>query len=118
LDIVETLQTEHAGLTAKLAELDERVQTERPVLVGQIGKLNKAIRALTKPTNATGERKPMSEAGKAAIKAGLERVRAAKLAATNGATPAPQPTAAGNVPETSASGKKPATVDKGLARAN
>jgi peptidoglycan hydrolase CwlO-like protein len=83
LNVIETLQSEHADLTQRLTELDDRHRNERPTLVAQISQLNKAIAALTKPATVPGERKPMSEAGKAAIKAGLEKARAAKAAAAN-----------------------------------
>jgi hypothetical protein len=81
---IESLTAEHATLTQKLEQIDQQYRVERPVVVSQISQLAKALSALTGKTVAgpggqTG-RKPMSEEGKAAIKAGLERARAAKQA--------------------------------------
>ena len=79
---VHNLTTEHTSLTEKLAQIDQQYRVERPVVVGQLNQLARALSALTgKPVSgAAGNvgRKPMSEEGKAAIKAGLERARASK----------------------------------------
>jgi len=80
---IESLTAEHTTITQKLEQIDQQYRVERPV-VSQISQLAKALSALTGKTVAgpggqTG-RKPMSEEGKAAIKAGLERARAAKQA--------------------------------------
>ncbi len=88
MEIIATLEAQRSELTARLTELDEKVNTERPGLVTQIAQLNKAIKALSKPVKTPGERKPMSEAGRAAIKAGLQKFRDAKLAASAGTTEA------------------------------
>jgi hypothetical protein len=79
---IESLTAEHTTLTQKLEQIDQQYRVERPVVVSQISQLAKALSALTGkavagPGGHTG-RKPMSEEGKAAIKAGLERARAAK----------------------------------------
>jgi hypothetical protein len=71
-------------LTQKLEQIDQQYRVERPVVVSQITQLARALSALTGkpvagPSGNVG-RKPMSEEGKAAIKAGLERARAAKQA--------------------------------------
>jgi hypothetical protein len=81
---IESLTAEHTTLIQKLEQIDQQYRVERPVVVSQISQLAKALSALTGKTVAgpggqTG-RKPMSEEGKAAIKAGLERARAAKQA--------------------------------------
>jgi peptidoglycan hydrolase CwlO-like protein len=109
VNIVETLQAELTELTGRLTELDEKVNTERPGLVAQIAQLNKAIKALSKPAKTPGERKPMSEEAKAAIKAGLERARAAKLAASG--QPQAKPIS-GTQPSAIDSAKKPAERSK------
>jgi hypothetical protein len=79
---IENLTAEHTALTQKLEQIDQQYRVERPVVVGQLTQLARALSALTgKPVaGASGNvgRKPMSEEGKAAIKAGLERARAAK----------------------------------------
>src|SRR6266436_94909 len=92
---IESLTAEHTTLTQKLEQIDQQYRVERPVVVSQISQLAKALSALTGKTVAgpggqTG-RKPMSEEGKAAIKAGLERARAAKQAgmASQGSSLAP-----------------------------
>jgi hypothetical protein len=81
---IESLTAEHATLTQKLEQIDQQYRVERPVVVSQISQLAKALSALTgKPVaGPIGQigRKPMSAEGKAAIKAGLERARAAKQA--------------------------------------
>ncbi len=91
---VHNLTTEHTALTEKLAEIDQQYRVERPVIVGQLNQLARALSALTgKPVaGASGNvgRKPMSEEGKAAIKAGLERARASKqsgMAVAGGSAP-------------------------------
>jgi hypothetical protein len=81
---IENLTTEHATLTQKLEQIDQQYRVERPIVVNQIGQLARALSALTGKTvagpNGQSGRKPMSPEGKAAIKAGLERARAAKQA--------------------------------------
>jgi hypothetical protein len=79
---IHNLTAEHTALTEKLAEIDQQYRVERPVIIGQLTQLARALSALTGkpvpgPSGNVG-RKPMSEEGKAAIKAGLERARAAK----------------------------------------
>jgi hypothetical protein len=79
---IENLTAEHAALTQKLEQIDQQYRVERPVVVSQITQLARALSALTGkpiagPSGNVG-RKPMSAEGNAAIKAGLERVRAAK----------------------------------------
>ena len=84
------LTAEYSALTEKLKQIDQQYRVGRPNLVSQIGLLAKALSALTgKPVvGASGQvgRKPMSEAGKAAIRTGLEKARAAKAAAQEAAT--------------------------------
>ena len=87
MNVIETLQGELTELQEKLASIDQKYKEERPGIISQIAQLNKAINALSKP--AGGARKPMSEAGKAAIKAGLEKARAAKAAGAAPAVAAP-----------------------------
>jgi hypothetical protein len=79
---IESLTAEHTALTEKLEQIDQQYRVERPVVVGQLTQLSRALSALTGkpvpgPSGNVG-RKPMSEEGKAAIKAGLERARASK----------------------------------------
>jgi hypothetical protein len=117
MNVVETLQAEHTELTSKLTEMDELIRTQRPGLVAQIAQLSRAIVALTKPVPTPGTRRPMSDAGKAAIRAGLEKARAAKLAGTAGsktdnAMQQSQPAAA----EPQQGAKKPVAADKGATR--
>ena len=124
---IENLTTEHTALTQKLAQIDQDYRVERPVIVGQLNQLAKALSALTgKPVaGASGQtgRKPMSEEGKAAIKAGLEKARVAKAAGVaQGPVAVPaKSTVETDIPApTSAemtSKKSPAT-DKGATRGN
>lgn len=87
MNVLETLQAELAELQEKLATL-ERYKAEKSSLTGQISRVKGAIDQLTKPV---GVRKPMSPEGKAAIRAGLEKARAAKAAnAAPTAEPAPK----------------------------
>jgi peptidoglycan hydrolase CwlO-like protein len=128
MNVLETLQSEHADLTQRLNELDERHRTERPVLVAQLGQLTKAIAALTKPAKVPGERKQMSEEGKAAIRAGLEKARAAKAATASTAGPATVQSSGGeaptekastsNTPGTPIATRKLTVAEKGPTRAN
>lgn len=129
MNVLETLQSEHADLTHRLNELDERHRTERPVLVAQLGQLTKAIAALTKPAKVPGERKQMSEKGKAAIRAGLEKARAAKAAApapaagaasvqSSGAEAPTEKPAISSTPETPIATRKLTVAEKGPSRAN
>jgi hypothetical protein len=79
---IESLTAEYTELTGKLEQIDQQYRVERPVIVGQLSQLARALSALTGkpvagPSGSVG-RKPMSEEGKAAIKAGLERARASK----------------------------------------
>jgi hypothetical protein len=79
---IENLTAEYTALTEKLEQIDQQYRVQRPVVVGQLNQLARALSALTGkpvagPSGNVG-RKPMSEEGKAAIKAGLERARAAK----------------------------------------
>jgi hypothetical protein len=79
---IESLTAEHKALSEKLEQIDQQYRVERPVVVGQLTQLARALSALTGkpvagPSGNVG-RKPMSEEGKAAIKAGLERARASK----------------------------------------
>jgi hypothetical protein len=91
---IENLTVEHTELTEKLEQIDQQYRVERPVVVGQLHQLARALSALTGkpvpgPSGNVG-RKPMSEEGKAAIKAGLERARASKqsgLAVAGGSAP-------------------------------
>ena len=83
---IENLTAEHTALTQKLEQIDQQYRVERPVVVTQITQLARALSALTGkpvagPSGNVG-RKPMSAEGKAAIKAGLERARAAKQSGT------------------------------------
>jgi hypothetical protein len=79
---IESLTAEHTTLTEKLEQIDQQYRVERPVIVGQLHQLARALSALTgKPVagpSGNAGRKPMSEEGNAAIKAGLERARASK----------------------------------------
>jgi hypothetical protein len=81
---IESLTAEHTALTEKLEQIDQQYRVERPVIVSQISLLARALSALTAKTVAgpggQASRRPMSAEGKAAIKAGLERARAAKQA--------------------------------------
>ena len=110
---IESLTNEHTALTQKLAQIDASYKTERPQVVASLNQLAKALSALTgKPVaGASGQvgRKPMSEEGKAAIRAGLEKARAAK------AVPAPTPPSTGGQPAaqpTAPNEKKPASAEK------
>jgi hypothetical protein len=91
---IESLTAEHTTLTQKLEQIDQQYRVERPVVVSQITQLARALSALTGkpvagPSGNVG-RRPMSEEGKAAIKAGLERARAAKQSGSTGSdSPAP-----------------------------
>ena len=84
---IENLTAEHTSLTHKLEQIDQQYRVDRPGVVSQINQLAKALSALTgKPVagvSGKAERKPMSPAGRAAIKAGLERWRATKAAAVS-----------------------------------
>ena len=81
---IENLTAEHTALTEQLALIDQQYRVERPGVVSKINQLAKALSALTgKPVagvSGKAERKPMSEAGRAAIKAGLDRWRSTKAA--------------------------------------
>ena len=84
---IAALKSDLEGLNTEIAEQKKRHKAERDVLRVQRAPLARAIRALS------GGSKPMSEEAKAAIRAGLEKARAAKQAATATAsansTPAP-----------------------------
>jgi len=72
---IESISIKHKAVQEKLETMNARHKAERADLAAESTRLGKAMAALT----GTG-RKPMSEEGKAAIKAGLERSRAAKAA--------------------------------------
>lgn len=76
------LKTELAKLSAQLSGAD---------LKSQIAAVDRAIKAVENPGRAT---KPMSEAGKAAIKAGLARYHENRKAAQAPAAPPTAPVAA------------------------
>ena len=81
---IESLTAEYTALSQKLEQIDQQYKVERPALVKELSQLARALSALTgKPVAGAGQsaRKPMSEEGKAAIRAGLERARLAKKAA-------------------------------------
>jgi hypothetical protein len=124
MNVLETLNAEHTELTQRLNELDERHRTERPGLVSQVSQLSKAIAALTKPAKGSGPRKSMSEEGKAAIRAGLERARAAKLAssaeagASSSTTPSVVEQPVANPGPSQSQAKKPSSGDKAPNRVN
>jgi uncharacterized protein YoxC len=87
---IETLTAEHTALTQKLEQIDLQYKVERPALVKELNQLARALSALTgKPVPGANQtaRKQMSEEGKAAIRAGLERARLAKKAAAGAQTP-------------------------------
>jgi uncharacterized protein YoxC len=87
---IETLTAEHTTLTQKLEQIDLQYKVERPALVKELNQLARALSALTgKPVPGANQtaRKQMSEEGKAAIRAGLERARLAKKAAAGAQTP-------------------------------
>jgi hypothetical protein len=115
---IESLTAEHTTLTQKLEQIDQQYRVERPVVVSQISQLAKALSALTGKTVAgpggqTG-RKPMSEEGKAAIKAGLERARAAKqagMASQDSLAPVQKPAEAPAQPKPVASAVTPPKKD-------
>jgi hypothetical protein len=89
---IETLTAEHATLTQKLEQIDLQYKVERPALVKELNQLARALSALTgKPVAGANQtaRKQMSEEGKAAIRAGLERARLAKQAAGGGQVATP-----------------------------
>jgi hypothetical protein len=100
---IETLTAEHKALSEKLEQIDQQYRVERPVIVSQLNQLARALSALTGkpvpgPSGNVG-RKPMSEEGKAAIKAGLERARASKQSgAAVAGGPAPIQKAAESLP--------------------
>jgi hypothetical protein len=95
---IENLTAEHTALTQKLEQIDQQYRVERPVIVSQISQLARALSALTGkaiagPSDQT-DHKPMSEECKTAIKAGLEKARAAKQAGSanvSGSTQAQKP---------------------------
>jgi hypothetical protein len=92
---IDNLTAEYTALTQKLEQIDQQYRVERPGVVSQITQLARALSALTGkpvagPSGNVG-RKPMSAEGKAAIKAGLERARAAKQAGSVVAADAAQP---------------------------
>lgn len=81
---IESLTAEHTALTQKLEQIDQQYKVDRPAVVKELNQLARALSALTgKPVAGAGNtvRKPMSEEGKAAIRAGLEKARLAKKAA-------------------------------------
>ena len=87
---IAALKSDLEGLNAQIAELKQRHKSELEALRIQCAPLARAIAALS------GVRKPMSDEAKAAIRAGLEKARAAKLASTSatGASSPAQVTAA------------------------
>lgn len=88
---IAALKTDLQGLNTQIIEIKLRHKTELEGLLQQRTPLARAIHALS------GESRTMSAESRAAIKAGLARSRAAKLAGTNGApaVPAPAPTSPG-----------------------
>ena len=91
---IESLTAEHTVLIEQLAVIDQQYRVARPGVVSQINQLAEALSALTgKPVagvSGKAERKPMSQAGRAAIKAGLAKWRATKAAAASqGGTESP-----------------------------
>jgi hypothetical protein len=112
---IAALKSDLEGLNAQISEQKQRHKTERDALRIQRAPLARAIRALA------GGSKPMSEEAKAAIRAGLEKARAAKLAATAGSTPAQPastPATAKTAAGPAATGKKDTANDRGTVRAN
>ena len=102
---IETLTAEHATLTQKLEQIDLQYKVERPALVKELNQLARALSALTgKPVPGANQsaRKPMSEEGKAAIRAGLERARLAKKGGASN-----QPTLTAQVATSAVSAPKP-----------
>ena len=93
------LKTELAKLTAKSAGAD---------LKAQIASYDRAIYALEHPT-VSGTGKPMSEAGKAAIKAGLQRYHENRKKAAQ-APVVPPPAASGERSVAKPTKKSQATV--------
>ncbi len=117
MNVIEALQAELNETNAKLQALDQ-LKNDRATLVAQSARLTKAIAIVS------GEpivRKPMSPEAKERIRAGLEKARAAKLAAgTTGTKPETAALAValpGQVAGAQASpAKKPVGTDKGSNR--
>jgi peptidoglycan hydrolase CwlO-like protein len=117
---IAALKSDLEGLNTEIAEQKKRHKAERDALRVQRAPLARAIRALS------GGSKPMSEEAKAAIRAGLEKARAAKFAAT-AATTGNAPSQAANTSVTAkaattnvppATVKKDTANDRGPVRAN
>jgi hypothetical protein len=112
VEIIESLNAELGQINDKLAALDQ-IKNDRATLTAQKSRLTKAIAMLS------GEpvvRKPMSPEAKERIRVGLEKARAAKLAATSAIA---QPAAAQPLPvsqQPAAVEKKASTPDKGSGR--
>jgi hypothetical protein len=107
MNVIEALQAELNETNAKLQALDQ-LKNDRATLVAQSARLTKAIAMVS------GEpivRKPMSPEARERIRAGLEKARAAKLAA---GTPKPQPIATPAQPTDG--GKKLPATEKGSGR--
>jgi peptidoglycan hydrolase CwlO-like protein len=119
---IAALKSDLEGLNTEIAEQKKRHKAERDVLRVQRAPLARAIRALS------GGSKPMSEEAKAAIRAGLEKARAAKQAATATAsansTPAPVVSTPTMTKPTASNVGSPAVVkkdtvsDRGAVRTN
>jgi hypothetical protein len=104
---IESLTAEHTALTQKLEQIDQQYMVERPALVKELNQLARALSALTgKPVPGAGQsaRKPMSEEGNAAIRAGLERARLAKKGGASD-----QPTLTSQATTSAVSAPKPPT---------
>lgn len=89
---IESLSAEHTALAQKLEQIDQQYRVDRPVVINQLKQLARALSALTgKPVARPFSWKPMSEEGKAAIRAGLEHARAAKRGIATTSAPIQKP---------------------------
>ncbi len=124
---IANLSAEYEALKAKLAQIDADYR-DRANIAKELNRLAKALSTLTgQPvagaSGSVSNRKPMSEAGKVAIRAGLERARAAKQAK---ASSMPQTAASGTskpssppvVPIAQPTARKDGVNDKASSRAN
>lgn len=114
MEIVESLKAELGQVNEKLTAL-EQIKNDRATLTAQAARLTKAIAMLSGGEPVV--RKPMSAEARERIRVGLEKARAAKLAAGTAkpsAAPAPaQPAATAQAQGDT--GKKPAK-EKGSGR--
>jgi hypothetical protein len=128
---ITNLTAEYESLKAKLVQIDSDYR-ERASLVKELNRLAKALstfltgQPVAGASGSAGNRKPMSEAGKAAIRAGLEHARAAKQAnvtqmpqTATSATSKPSSPAIAPTASQNAAAKKDAPADKpSLGRTN